>query len=132
MLNLFAIQWLALTAYFILRVWIGVMLILLSTRHSKSYRELVTSTTWPIFSGYKFPIIFLILSEFLLGAILILGAYTQIVVVLIFMMAIKMIIWRNRFTHPSIPDRWFYSLLIACCISIFITGAGAIAFDLPI
>jgi len=132
MLNLFAIQWLSLFAYFLLRVWLGALLIHLGIQHTKSYRELVATTTWPLFPRHPLPIIIIIGSELTLGIILLLGAYTQLVVAGIFMLSIKMLVWRDRFTHPSIPDRWFYFLLLGCCLSLFITGAGAFAFDLPI
>ena len=132
MLNIFPLQWLALFAYFILRVWIGGILLYLGMQHTKSYRELVATTTWPILPKHQLPIILLIASEFILGTMLLAGAYTQIVALGILMLAFKMILWRGRFVHASIPDRWFYFLLIGCCLSLFITGAGAIAFDLPI
>jgi len=132
MLNLFPLQWLALFAYFILRLFVGGILVYLGMHHTKSYRELVSSTTWPLLPHHPLPIMLLIASELLLGVALLLGAYTQLIVFGIFMLALKMLLWRNRFTHPSIPDRWFFILLLGCSLSLFITGAGAIAFDLPI
>jgi uncharacterized membrane protein YphA (DoxX/SURF4 family) len=132
MLNLFPIQWLALFAYFILRIWVGGILVYLGLHHAKAYRELVTTTTWPLLPRHPLPIIIITASELTLGIILLLGIYTQLIVFGIFMLGLKMLIWRRRFTHPSIPDPWFYFLLLGCCLSLFITGAGAIAFDLPI
>jgi len=132
MLNIFPLQWLALFAYFILRVWLSAVLIYLGLKHTKSYRELVATTTWPLLPRNQFPIIVLIASELILGTILFFGVYTQAIVLCIFILALKILFWRNRFTHPSIPDRYFYFLLLGCCLSLFITGAGAIAFDLPI
>lgn len=132
MLNIFPLQWLALFAYFILRVWVGGILFYLGVQHIKSYRELVATTTWLLLPKYKLPIVLLIASEFILSIMLLAGAYTQLVVLGIFMLSVKMILWRGRFSHSSVPDRWFYFLLLGCCLSIFITGAGAIAFDLPI
>ncbi|MFN3188229.1 MAG: DoxX family membrane protein [Candidatus Paceibacteria bacterium] len=132
MLNIFPIQWLALFAYFILRVWIGGILLYLGMQHTKSYRELVATTTCPLLPKHQLPIFIIIACEFILGTVLLAGAYTQLVVFGILMLSLKMILWRRRFTHKSIPDRWFYFLLIGCCLSLFITGAGAIAFDLPI
>lgn len=129
---MFPIQWLALFAYFILRIWIGGILIYLGIRHSKSYRELVATTTWPLIPKAPLPIILLIASEFIFGSMLILGTYTQLVVIGIFILALKLIFWRSRFIHPTIPDRYFYILLLGGCLSLFITGAGAVAFDLPI
>lgn len=132
MLNIFPLQWFALFSYFILRVCIGGILIYLGVIQSKSYRELVATTTWPLLPKHQLPILLIIGSEFIFGTMIILGAYTQLAALGVFILALKMLFWRNRFTHPSIPDRYFYFLLLGCCISLFITGAGAIAFDLPI
>jgi hypothetical protein len=47
-------------------------------------------------------------------------------------MCLKMFVMRNWFDHPSIPTKLFYVLLFAASVSLFITGAGVFAFDLPI
>jgi len=131
MLNPFPIQWLALFAYFILRVFVGVILYYLAYTHIRHYRELVTSTRWPLLPRHPLPIMLFIGTEILLTLMFILGWYTQIASLLLIILSIKMIVWRERFTHPSIPSRLVYVLLIGCALSLFITGAGAFAFDLP-
>jgi len=132
MLNIFPIQWLAMFAYLLLRVWVAMLLIWLGYRHASAVKELIATTRWPLLPQRALPIQLLILFECLAGLVLMVGAYTQIVVGLIFMYSLKMIIWNHRFSHPTIPDRYFYFLLLGACLSLFITGAGAIAFDLPI
>lgn len=132
MLNLFPIQWLALLAYFILRVFVGLVLLIIAKRQIMNYKNLVTTSTWPFFKGSHIPILLLIVSELVIAFMLILGVYTQAAALGLLALSIKMIIWRNRFSDSSIPSSLLYLLLIGCSLSIFITGAGAIAFDLPI
>lgn len=132
MLNPFPIQWLALGAYFILRVIVGLTLYYLAHQHIKHYRKLIDTTNWPLMPKRTLPIQLLIIFELLIAFILIAGAWTQYAAIMLFGMSIKLIWWRNRFTHPSIPSRLFYFLLAGCSISLFITGAGILAFDLPI
>ena len=132
MLNIFPIQYLALFAYFILRVVTSSILLHLGLQHWRYRRELkaVFTTRWLPISGvaaYVFPIAELVIAGFLL-----VGAYTQIAALLIIIMSLKLIIVRPWFAHPSIPSRLFYTLLFAVALSLFITGAGAFAFDLPI
>lgn len=133
MLNPFPIQFLALFAYFILRVFVGGVLIHLGLRHTRRYQELVSTTNWPLMPHSPLPVVILIVSELALGLFILIGAHTQIAALLIILMSLKLIIWHRRFTVPDIiPPRIFYTLLIGACLSLFITSAGVFAFDLPI
>lgn len=133
MLNPFPIQFLALFAYFILRLFVGGVLLHLGFRHSRRYRELVATTNWPLMPHMQLPIILLIVSEFVLSFFILIGAHTQIAALLIIAMSLKLIFWHRRFTAPNaLPPRIFYTLLIGACLSLFITSAGVFAFDLPI
>ncbi len=132
MLNPFPIQWLALLAYFILRLFVGLTLLIITRQHIRHYRDLVDSTHWPLFPAKAFPIQMLIFFELIIALLLIIGAWTQYAALLLIGMSIKMLIWRNRFSHSSIPPRIIYVLLLGSALSLFITGAGAFAFDLPI
>jgi len=132
MLNLFPIQWLALVAYFILRVFVGFVLIFLARRHLRSFSELVASTQIPFISNQKIGVGILIISEMILGFMFLTGALTQVAAIGLFFLSIKMLMWQGRFNHPSIPAPLVYVLLIGCSLSLFITGAGVFAFDLPI
>lgn len=132
MLNPFPIQWLALLAYFILRLFVGVTLYYMGRQHVKHYRELVDSTTWPFMGGRALPIQLLIGFEFLIAILLILGAFTQYAALLLIGLSIKLLFLHKRFTHPSIPPRLVYFILLGCSLSLLITGAGAFAVDLPI
>lgn len=132
MLNPFPIQWLALGAYFILRLFVGLTLYFLARQHMKHYRELVDTTHWPLFPRQSLPIQMLIFFELFIASLLIVGAWTQYAALLLIAMSLKMIFWHKRFSHVSIPPRLVYVLLLGCSLSLFITGAGIFAFDLPI
>ncbi|MBY0309732.1 DoxX family membrane protein [Patescibacteria group bacterium] len=132
MLNLFAIQWLALFAYAILRVTVGAVLIILGIRHLRLRQEIALVTNAPLFPFPKIAVALLILAELVAGALITLGAYTQLGALILISLAVKMLLWRDRFAHPSIPSRLMYLLLLGCGLSLFITGAGVLAIDLPI
>lgn len=132
MLNPIPIQFLALFAYFILRVFVGAILIYLGLKHwryATELKEVLTLKWWP-FGGLSTGI--LICFELLLGFLFIVGMLTQIAAFFTFFMCIEFLILRKYFDHHSIPPKIFYLLLLAASLSLFITGAGVLAVDLPI
>lgn len=132
MLNLFPIQFLSLLAYFILRSITGITLLLLGCRHLKNGSALVPFfSTLPLRLG-KTSVALLIFTELTAGTLITLGLYTQLGAILLIILSIKMLIWRNRLQHPTIPSRLTYFLLLGIGMSLLITGAGVFAFDLPI
>jgi uncharacterized membrane protein YphA (DoxX/SURF4 family) len=132
MLNPFPIQFLSLLAYFILRVLTGLVLLTLGYRHFEARKVLNTILVLPLFPFGTVTTTVLIMAELVIGALFILGAFTQIAALLAMIMSFKMIVLKSRFAHSSIPGRLFYVLLLAISCSLFITGAGVFAFDLPI
>jgi len=132
MLNPFPIQFLSLLAYLILRALTGLVLLTLAYRHFKVRKRLRALLVLPFFPFGVVTTTVLILAELAIGTLFILGAYTQFAALLAMIMSFKMIILKSRFADSSIPSRLFYVLLLAISCSLFITGAGALAFDLPI
>lgn len=132
MLNPFPIQFLALFAYFILRLCVGALLVHLGLRHLQNQKAIIASTRWPLLLNQSFPITVLIVAELIFGIMFIAGWYTQYAALATLVLCFTMIVSRHRFTHPAIPERMFYVLLGAAALSLFITGAGVFAFDLPI
>ena len=132
MLNLFPIQFLALLAYFILRVITGLVLLWLAKRHFQFRHELSTILVLPIFPFGKITVTILIITEIIAGALLTLGAFTQIGALLLILLSLDMLLFRQKFQHQTLPNKLTYLLLLAIGLSLFITGAGAFAFDLPI
>ena len=132
MLNPFPIQWLALFAYFILRSVVGTILLWLGITHWRNREAIAATTRVPFFPFPNTSLVLLVLTELVAGLSLLLGFYTQIGALLLIILFVKMLVWKNRFPHPSIPPRLTFYLLLGCGLSLFITGAGALAFDLPI
>lgn len=132
MLNLFPIQFLSLFAYFILRVVTGFVLLILCRRHLKYKEELSNIIKLPFFPFGKFSVILLITTEFIIGCLLILGLYTQIGALLLIILSAKMLLFNKYWQHHTIPKKLTLVLLLAIGLSLFITGAGIFAFDLPI
>ena len=132
MLNPFPIQWMALIAYALLRLFVGGILLFLGFKHLKYRNELrhtLTLAWWPF---GRLSTALLTLSEIGIGLFIILGAYTQYAVLLLMLICIEFIILRPYIAHHSIPTRLFYCLLLGVCLTLFITGAGVVAFDLPL
>lgn len=132
MLNLFPIQWLALLAYFILRVLTAVVLTYFMARHIRVRHELATTLTWSWFPFGKISAWSLILSELIISLSLLFGFLTQIGALLLIVYGMKLFFINHARPHSSLPTRATCVLFIAIGMSLFITGAGAFAFDLPI
>jgi len=132
MLNPFPIQFLALFAYFILRVVVGFALLYLAKKHWDNRHELFEIMKPSIFPFGKTNTILIIATELIAGTMFILGFYTQIAALLLLEISIKMLLFRKVFIHPSIPSSFTYLLLLGIGLTLFITGAGVFAFDLPI
>lgn len=124
MLNLFPIQFLALLAYFILRVFAGVIIMWLGIQILNQPQKFQTT-------NYRGLVVFGVL-EILIGVQLIVGIYTQAAALLGIILAVSMIWYKARHPILLIPDKTFWLLFIGVMISLFITGAGVFAFDLPI
>ena len=67
-----------------------------------------------------------------IGLVLLFGAYTQIAALLAGIVSIKGLLFCKRF-GPLFPySRSTYFLILAICLSLLVSGAGAMAFDLPL
>jgi uncharacterized membrane protein YphA (DoxX/SURF4 family) len=73
-----------------------------------------------------------IAAEVIIGVMLIIGLYTQIAALLALIGAIKLIYFRNRFPSLSEKPVAYHLLVIAVSASLMLSGAGAIAVDLPL
>ena len=129
-------MFLALIAYAVLRIFIGFALLNLGVKHYRSNRpELaqVIATRFPFLSrlsrfiAWKYGVI-----EILIGAMFIVGVFTQVAAILTAILSIKMLVFRKTFTYPLVPTPVFWFLTLGISISLFITGAGVLAIDIPI
>ncbi len=132
MLNFFPIQWLALLAYAILRWCVGAVLITLGVRHLRLRHEIAATAHLPLFPFPYAAVLLVALCELIAGALIFAGFATQLGALLLVLLSLKLAVWRHRIPHPALPSRLVWFLLIGCGLSLFITGAGALAIDLPI
>ena len=130
MLNPFPIQFLSMLAYTILRVCVGAILIHLGIKHNVRRHDIKHSLPLPNFS--VFVALTLSLVELVTGVMLIAGYYTQYAALAVMGMSAVILLFYRQFASPLIPNKTFYLLLFGAALSLFITGAGAFAFDLPI
>lgn len=133
MLNPFPLMWLSLAAYAILRVFVGGVFILLALRHLRHREELKKqiAKSWPRLAGYGAAKLFVF--ELLVGLMFVAGFYTQIAALLAILYSLVMLAyWRRRLPRSLVPQPMVFALLIGASLSLFITGAGIFAFDLPL
>lgn len=132
MLNLFPIQFLAPLAYFLLRVCVGSLLLYFGYTHYRNRDKLIKTFSFPLFPFKRFAIWTLVVTELILGAMFIVGFLTQIAALGAMILAVEFILFRHYFRSSLIQTRSFYFLLFVASLSLFITGAGIFAYDLPI
>lgn len=124
MLNLFPIQFLALFAYFILRICVGVFLILFAKKMKKGILTQFPERTWRANFHYG-----LYLS---IGGLFIIGMLTQFAALFTMCVSAYMFFFSPKSLKDHLPDRHTWLLLFGANCSLFITGAGVLAVDLPI
>ncbi len=70
--------------------------------------------------------------EIVIGVLFILGAFTQYAALISMTIAGTAVLWQRKLITLFPAGRLFYILLWGASLSLFVTGAGALAFDLPI
>jgi uncharacterized membrane protein YphA (DoxX/SURF4 family) len=132
MLNIFPIQFLAPLAYMLLRIVLGLVLLYLGTSHIRNRHSLKDIFSFSFFPYGLFMTWYLGSIEILIGIMFIVGFFTQIAALLGMAFSLKFIIMYKHFTHPLIPSRLCFLFMFMISFTLFITGAGPFAFDLPI
>lgn len=113
-------MFLSLVAHAILRIGAGLILFVHGMQHIKAARTSTSAKLLRVFG----------ITELLIGLFLTVGLWTQAAALLAATFAIAALIMRKRIeAHLSSPS--FYLLLIAASLSLVITGAGALAIDMP-
>jgi len=123
MLNPFPTMWLALLAYFILRIGVALSFWQLARNHAARISHCSGST--------KFIVATIALAELFIGTLLFIGFSTQYAA-LAGMTVLTVTAFCNRQLGLMPQARPYNILLFTVLLSLFITGAGAFAFDLPL
>ena len=122
-----------LVAPFILRVTIGVLFVLLGFAHITKEREaLLMSFTARWGSLGTFFVWYLAFFEIIVGLFLIIGFLTQIAAIAGAITAAQILWFRRQFREFAKYPTAFYILLLATSLSLLFSGAGFLAFDLPL
>lgn len=132
MLNPIPIQYLALLAYFILRFGVGVILLHLGIKVFNHRAAIAASLPTQLQRISAVSVWLMILGKITIGGLLLVGFYTQYAALILMLMCLDLMITRRLIAHPALPNRIFYVLLFFAAASLFITGAGAFAIDLPV
>ena len=133
MLSIFPIQFLAPIAYAVLRLGVAFILFRLAQTHMRNraaYVELFSRI--PFFPFGTFLIWWVISLELIAGISLALGLFTQIGALIVVIYSIDFLVLYSYIKRPLSPTRQTLILLLCASLSLFITGPGIFAFDLPI
>jgi uncharacterized membrane protein YphA (DoxX/SURF4 family) len=134
--NLFPTMFLALIAHTALRVVFGSILLVLGYKHLTTGRAPMAAaiaTCSPRLSGAAGVFaVYVALVEIVLGFMFIFGAYTQVAALVAIAFSLKMLMFRRYFALGLMPSPAFFVLAIGVSLSLFITGAGAFALDIPL
>ncbi len=96
------------------------------------HREAASRLRFPLIGEASWAGGFTMLMYSSIGLALLLGYYTQIAAILAGLTSIKGLLFCKRF-GPLFPyQRSTYVLLFIICLSLLVSGAGALAYDLPL
>jgi len=136
MVNLFPVLFLALLGHAVLRIFLGMALVYLGYSHFRKNRIPLTNALiagWPFLGRFSKVMAFeLAFVEVVMGLMFIVGAFTQVAALVGMIVSFKMLIFKRKIAYPIVPSPLFWVLVFGTCVSLFVTGAGAFAFDFPI
>lgn len=95
-------------------------------------RDAIAGISFPIIGRGAWIVWFSIVFHIVVGAMLFFGYYTQIAAILGAIGAFKGLLFAGSYKEVFAYSRLTYVLLIAICLSLLLSGAGAFAFDLPL
>ncbi len=116
----------------VIRLAVGAALLYLSVEHFRNRKDIAALLSPMVgrFSrgaGFYFAVV-----EAFAGALLVAGAWTQIAALVAIVLAVKSLLLRSRLSPLAPFSRSTYLLIIAMSASLLLSGAGALAFDLPL
>lgn len=130
--TLIPLQFLALLAYTILRIVLALVLLSYASRQFADRRALTPVLALPFWPFGRFSLVVLIATELLIAGLFLLGFLTQLAAILLILLLVKLRLFYGSREHPALPSGRETALMLGISLSLFITGAGAFAIDLPI
>lgn len=123
-----------LLAPLILRVALGIFFLAHGWQHmARERRESIASAlrvSWGSLGTYF--IWHLAGIEIIIGFAFLFGFLTQIAALIGIVIAIKLLLFRERYPMIALQSTTYYILVIAVCVSLLLSGAGALAIDIPL
>ena len=95
-------------------------------------REAIAKTHFPLIGAGAWVAWVSIIVEILVGASLFFGYGTQYAAILLALIALKYMVWAGKYPKYFIYSRSTAFLLLVIALSLLLTGAGAMAMDLPL
>lgn len=96
------------------------------------HKDSLSHITMPLVGKSMWIVWVAIAVESITAAGLFFGYYAQCAAILGIAVAVKQIYWRNTYPTFFILPRTTSALLVVMLVSLLLTGAGALAFDLPL
>lgn len=115
----------------IVRVAAAALFLYVGYRHWKG-RESICQTRFPVIGQGAWIAWLSTAVQLAIGASLLFGYYTQIGALVGSLAAVKGILFGRVYPSAFPLSRATYALLLAACLSLLLSGAGAFAFDLPL
>lgn len=115
----------------ILRVAVALMIGGMAYKHY-AHRNALAHARFPVVGAGAWIIWLSIVVEAAVAVMLLVGYYTQVAAIVGVLIGLKHLIWHG--THPQyfIYDRPTAFFILIISLSLLISGAGALAFDLPL
>ncbi len=115
----------------VLRIVAALVFVYLAYAHFHN-KTAIARIKFPVLQGGMWVAWAAIVVELLVAAGLFFGYYTQYVALVGILGALKHMVWRNSYPVFFILPRTTSILLVAILLSLLVTGAGALAFDIPL
>ncbi len=115
----------------LLRVAVALALFFVAYVQFKRLHEL-SQIRFPVVGGGAWIIWLSIIAHTVIGLMLFFGAYTQIAAILGVLGGIKGLVWGKRYPRVFVLCRVDYLFILVMCLSLLLSGAGALARDLPL
>ena len=115
----------------LLRIAAAVVFAYLAYYHYQ-HKDAVAHTRFPVVGEGAWIAWLAMAVEAIVALGLLVGYHTQIAAILGALIALKAAFWSGKYPTFFVLSRGTAFLLLVICLSLLVTGAGALAFDLPL
>jgi uncharacterized membrane protein YphA (DoxX/SURF4 family) len=116
----------------LIRVALGAALLYLCVEHIRARKEIAQALSRRAGKISRLAAPLLCLIEVAAGALLVVGAWTQVAALVTFVLTITFLVLRKSHAELRPLSSSAYMFMLAMSLSLLLSGAGAYAFDLPL